>query len=294
MGASNRTPWQNFSKEIKKNKTAIASFFLIIFLFIIGLLANYVAPYSFDKQHIDFILSPPSSTFFLGTDSLGRDLFSRLIYGARISLTIAIVTAIISLIGGVVYGAISGWFGGWVDSIMMRFVDVLYSIPTLVLLILVKVIFDSLNTFENPELRALSGILLSLSILGWMSLARVVRGQVLQAKSLAFVESAQALGFSSFRIVLKHIIPNILGPIMVLITFQVPSNILFESFLSFIGLGLQPPFSSWGVLASEGWRSMRTYPHLILFPGIMLFFTMLAFNFLGDGLRDALDPKLKR
>lgn len=294
MTEFNSTPWQNFFKEIKKNKIAIASFFLIIFLFIVGVLANYIAPYSFDKQHIDFILSPPSNTFFLGTDSLGRDLFSRLIYGARISLTIAVVTAIISLIGGVVYGAISGWFGGWIDSIMMRFVDILYSIPTLVLLILVKVIFDSLNTFENPELRALSGILLSLSILGWMSLARVVRGQVLQAKSFAFVESASALGFSSFRIMLKHIIPNILGPIMVLITFQVPSNILFESFLSFIGLGLQPPFSSWGVLASEGWRSMRTYPHLILFPGIMLFLTMLSFNFLGDGLRDALDPKLKK
>lgn len=294
MKISSSTPWQDFIKEIKKNKTAIASFFLIIFLFIVGLLASYIAPYSFDTQHIDFILSSPSSQFFLGTDSLGRDLFSRLIYGARISLTVAIVTAAISLVGGVIYGAISGWFGGWVDSVMMRLVDILYSIPTLVLLILVKVIFDSLNTFENPELRALSGILLSLSILGWMSLARVVRGQVLQAKSLAFVESAQALGFSSFRIMLKHILPNIVGPIMVLITFQVPSNILFESFLSFIGLGLQPPFSSWGVLASEGWRSMRTYPHLILFPGIMLFFTMLAFNFLGDGLRDALDPKLKR
>lgn len=294
MHTINKSPWQNFTQEIKKNKTAIVSFFLIIFLFIVGLLADYVAPYSFDKQHIDFILSAPSKQFFLGTDSLGRDLFSRLIYGARISLTVAIVTAIISLLGGVIYGAISGWFGGLVDSIMMRFVDILYSIPTLVLLILVKVIFDSLNTFENPELRALSGILLSLSILGWMSLARVVRGQVLQAKSLAFVESSRALGLSSFRIMFKHIIPNILGPIMVLITFQVPSNILFESFLSFIGLGLQPPFSSWGVLASEGWRSMRTYPHLMLFPGIMLFFTMLAFNFLGDGLRDAMDPKLKK
>jgi len=154
------------------------------------------------------------------------------------------------------------------------------------------VIFNSLNLFENPELKALTGIFLALSVVGWVGLARLVRGQVLQVREMLYVEGARALGASPWRIVVRHIFPNILGPIIVMLTFQIPSNILFESFLSFIGLGLQPPYSSWGVLANDGWRA-KSYPHLILFPGLALFLTMLAFNLLGDGLRDAFDPKLK-
>jgi oligopeptide transport system permease protein len=176
---------------------------------------------------------------------------------------------------------------------MMRIVDILYSIPTLVLLILVKVIFDSVDIFENPELRAMTGILAALSVVGWVTLARLVRGQVLQMKEMVFVESARALGASGFDINMRHILPNIMGPVIVLLTFQIPSNILFESFLSFLGLGLQPPFSSWGVLANEGWRSLNTYPHLMIAPGIALFVAMLAFNLFGDGLRDAFDPQMK-
>lgn len=286
-------PLFSFAKRIRKNKVAMVSFIFIVFMCFVGLFAEFIAPYSFETQHIESLLQGPSSQFWLGTDSLGRDLFSRIIYGSRISLTVAIFTALISLCLGLVYGAISGWMGGKVDSVLMRIVDILYCIPTLVLLILVKVIFDSVNIISHSELRALSGILFSLSIVGWITLARVVRGQVLQLKEMAFVEATRAVGLPSFRIVLLHIIPNTFGPIMVLVTFQIPANILFESFLSFIGLGLQPPFSSWGVLASEGWRSMRTYPHLMIFPGGALFLTMLAFNFLGDGLRDAVDPKLK-
>jgi oligopeptide transport system permease protein len=209
------------------------------------------------------------------------------------SMAVGIFTAITSLVIGVFVGAVSGWFGGRVDSFLMRLVDILYSIPTLVLLILVKVVFDSVQMFENSELKALTGIVLALSVVGWVTLARLVRGQVLLVREMTYVEAARALGASGSGIVLRHVVPNILGPIIVILSYQIPSNILFESFLSFIGLGLQPPFSSWGVLANEGWRSLQTFPHLMIWPGMALFLAMLAFQLLGDGLRDAFDPQMK-
>lgn len=285
--------WMDGLKRLKKNKASVVSFYFIVFICFVAVFANQLMPYPFDEQFPEKILQGSTSSHWLGTDSLGRDLFSRLIYGARMSMAVGILTAIISLIIGAVYGSISGWVGGKVDSVMMRAVDMLYSIPTLVLLILVKITFDSMNMFQNnPELKALSGMLLALSLVSWVTLARIVRGQVLQLKSITFVEAAQSMGASNFRILFRHIFPNILGPIIVLLTIQIPSNILFESFLSFIGLGLQPPFSSWGTLANDGWRSMRSYPHLSIYPGIALFLTMFAFNLLGDGLRDAFDPKM--
>lgn len=286
--------WADAVSRLKKNKASVVSFYFIVFVCLVALFAKYIAPYSFETQHIDNLLEGPSSRFLLGTDSLGRDVLSRIIYGARMSMAVGIFTAMISMLIGTVYGGISGWVGGRTDSIMMRFVDILISIPSLVLLILVKVVFDSVEFFENPELRALTGMLLALSVVGWVTLARVVRGQVLQVKELTFVEAAKALGSPGYKIMFKHVLPNILGPIIVLLTFQIPSNILIESFLSFIGLGLQPPYSSWGVLASDGWRSMRSFPHLILYPSIALGLTMLAFNLFGDGLRDAFDPKMKK
>lgn len=288
-----RSLWEDAWIRLKKNKAAVFSSYFIGFVCIVALFAEAISPYSFDEQYMDKILQTPSFDHWLGTDSLGRDLFSRIIYGARMSMAVGIFTSLISLVIGAIYGAISGWVGGKLDSFMMRIVDILYSIPTMVLLILVKVIFDAVNIFSDPELKALTGILLALSLVGWVTLARVVRGQVLQVKQMTYVEAARALGANPFWIVIKHVMPNILGPIVVLLTFQIPSNILFESFLSFIGLGLQPPFSSWGVLASSGWQTMRSYPHLIIFPSFAIFTTMLAFNFLGDGLRDALDPQMK-
>lgn len=273
-----------------KNKAAVVSVFFLLFIALMGAFAELVAPFSFETQNIDRVLEPPSSEFLFGTDSLGRDLLSRIIYGARMSMSVGILTAIVSVIVGGVYGAISGWVGGWIDTVMMRAIDILDAIPSLVLLILVGIVFTSYQPFENPELRALTGILFALSVVGWVSLARLVRGQVLQARELLFVEGAIAMGATPSRILLRHIAPNILGPVVVMLTFQIPSNILFESFLSFVGLGLQPPFSSWGVLANDGWRA-KSSPHLIIFPGAALFLTMLAFNLFGDGLRDALDPK---
>ena len=277
-------------RRFLKNRAAVVSLGFIVFVALLGLLAPWIAPYSFDIQDIDRTLEPPSVDHWFGTDSLGRDLLSRVIYGARMSMAVGIFTAFISVLIGGLYGALSGWVGGWIDTLMMRLIDTLDAIPSLVLLILVGMVFTAYQRFESPELRALTGILFALSVVGWVSMARLVRGQVLQCRELLFVEGAIAMGASPIRIMGLHIAPNILGPIVVMLTFQIPSNILFESFLSFVGLGLQPPYSSWGVLANDGWRA-KSSPHLIIFPGAALFFTMLAFNLFGDGLRDALDPK---
>lgn len=285
--------WQEGFKRLKRNKVAMASAVYILILCVLAIFAYQVSPYEFDEQFTDRVLEGPSALHWLGTDSLGRDLLSRLIHGARMSMAVGIITALISLFIGATYGMVAGWIGGKVDAVMMRFVDILNSIPTLLLLILVKVFFDALNIFNNPELKALMGMLIALSLVGWLTLARVVRGQVLQAREMVFVEAARALGASGGYIMWRHVFPNILGPIIIVLTFEIPGNILFESFLSFLGLGLQPPYSSWGSLASEGWRSLRTYPHLMIFPGVALFSAMLAFNMLGDGLRDAFDPQLK-
>lgn len=285
--------WHDGVRRLKKNKGAVISLYFIGFVCLVALMAPVISPFSFDEQFMDRVLEGPSTTHLMGTDSLGRDLLSRVIYGARISMAVGIFTAFISLIIGAIYGAISGWYGGRVDSAMMRFIDILYTIPELVLLILVMVIFQSMDLFENPELKALAGIFLALSLVSWVGVARLVRGQVLQVKEMLYIEAARAMGASTTSILVRHIFPNILGPIIVTMTFQIPANVLFESFLSFIGLGLQPPFSSWGVLANEGWRSLKSYPHLIVFPGFALFLTMLAFNLFGDGLRDAFDPKMK-
>lgn len=293
MKAGGKSLWREGLKRLKRNQVAMWSGYFIVFLTFLAIFAYQLSPYPFDEQNMDRILQSSTSEHWLGTDSLGRDMLSRLIHGARMSMAVGIITAVLSLFVGMAYGAVAGWIGGRMDSYMMRVIDILYSIPTLVLLILVKVIFDAVPIFSNPELKALTGMLLALSLVGWVTLARVVRGQVLQVKQMVFIEAARALGASGHRIVLKHIVPNILGPVIVMLTFQIPANILYESFLSFLGLGLQPPYSSWGVLANEGWRSLRSYPHLIISPGIALFTAMLAFNLFGDGLRDAFDPQMK-
>lgn len=290
--SSSQSLWKDSIKRLKKNRGSVYSLYFIIAISVVAIFANYLAPFSFETQNIDRVLLGPNSQNWFGTDNLGRDLFSRIIYGARMSMAVGIFTAVISLIIGGLYGAVSGWVGGWVDSVMMRIIDILFAIPSLVLLILVMVVFNSVNFFDQPELKALTGIFLALSVVGWVGLARLVRGQVLQAKQLLFIEGARAMGAGNWAILFRHVLPNILGPIIVMLTFQIPSNILFESFLSFIGLGLQPPYASWGILANDGWRA-KSYPHMIIFPGLAIFLTMLAFNLLGDGLRDAFDPKMK-
>ncbi len=293
MGKKSNSLWYESYLRFKNNRLGMVCAVFILIVCLISLFPEALSPYSFDKQFSGKELLPPGKQHFLGTDNMGRDLLSRLIYGGRVSMTVGILTALISLFLGVVYGSVSGWIGGRTDALMMRAIDILYSIPALVLLILIKVIFDSLPVITNPEIKTLMGILVALSLVGWVTLARVVRGQVLQEKEKLYVESSRAIGNKGWRIVCRHILPNILGPIIVLLTLQIPSNILFESFLSFLGLGLQPPYSSWGVLAEEGWKSLRSYPHLMIAPGVAIFLTMMAFNLMGDGLRDAFDPKIR-
>ena len=266
-----------------KNKIAIISLCFLFFIAFMAVFAPWVSTHGFDEQNINEQLQNISAQHWFGTDSLGRDLYSRIIYGARMSLSVGVITALISLTFGTLMGAIAGWKGGWVDHLLMRFVDVFYIFPSILIAILLTVIVG----------RGFWGILLALGLTSWVTQARLVRSQVMQAKQSLYVESARAIGVRSYRIVFMHILPNILGPIIVSLTFQIPTNIMSESFLSFIGLGLQPPYSSWGTLANEGFRAMKSYPHLIIWPGFILFLTLMAFNYLGDGIRDALDPKTK-
>ena len=252
-------------------------------LAVVGLAAPWIAPYDFDVQEVTNQFASPSSAHWFGTDVLGRDLFSRIVYGCRVSMSIALITALSSVLIGTVYGTISGYLGGWIDRIMMRFIDILYTLPSLIVMILVMLIFG----------RDLFGIFMALTITGWLGTARLMRAQVLSWKNRPFVEAARALGLSPFRMITRHILPNCIGPIIVELSYQIPTNVLAEAFLSFLGIGIRPPTPSWGILAEEGWRALEIYPHLTLFPGLAIFLAMLSFNILGDHLRDRLDPMLR-
>ena len=237
-------------------------------------------PYAFD-QTSEHVLEAPSSLHLFGTDELGRDLLTRIIYGSRLSITIGFLTALIASIVGITYGAIAGFVGGRTDNLMMRGIDLFYALPDLLIMILIGIIIG----------RGTLGILLALGLVSWMGTARLVRAQFLHLKNEEFIEAARACGASSWKIVTRHLLPNALAPVIVSLTFTIPSAILAESTLSFIGLGLSPPACSWGTLASEGWRALRTEPHLILWPSLFIFMIVLSFNLLGDTLADAIDPK---
>lgn len=271
-------------QKFKKQKMAVLS---LIFLSVISITATFAPQFtrhSYETQSIDEKLETPSRAHWMGTDTLGRDLYSRILYGARMSLAVGVLTALLSLSVGTLVGAIAGFRGGKTDSILMRVVDIFYIFPSLLIAILLTVFLG----------RGFFGILFALALTSWVTHARLVRNLTLQAKEMLYVEGARALGVQGPRIVLRHILPNILAPMIVSLTFQIPTNIMSESLLAFIGLGLEPPYSSWGTLANEGFRAMKSYPHLILFPGTVLFITLLAFNSLGDGIRDVLDPQGKR
>lgn len=248
-------------------------------------LVPQLSPYTAGGLEEKRILEAPSRTHWMGTDGLGRDLLTRVLYGARVSLTVGVGTAMLALVIGTAYGVVSGFKGGSLDNFMMRLVDIFYGLPDMVIFILLSLLFG----------RTIVGLLAALGLVSWVRFARIARGQVLQVKELLFVESARSMGASRRRIILRHILPNISGPLIVTLTFSIPSAILAESTLSFIGLGINDPYSawgtSWGTLAQDGWRAMRTFPHLIFFPAAAIFLTILAFNTLGNGLRDLLDPK---
>lgn len=271
--------------RLRKTPTAFIAFWIITCIVLTAILTAFgvdLTPYSYDQTSLD-ILQGPSSKHLMGTDELGRDVLTRIIFGSQLSISIGFTTALAAFLIGTTYGATAGFAGGKVDNFMMRVIDIAYSLPDLLVMILVGVMIG----------RGTVGILIALGLVSWMGTARLVRAQFLQLQHEEFIEAARALGRSNVAIVLKHLLPNAIGPIIVALTFTVPHAILSESTLSFIGLGLSPPACSWGTLASDGWRALRTHPHLIVFPSFFIFVTVLSFNFLGDGLRDVLDPRTR-
>jgi oligopeptide transport system permease protein len=277
----NQSAFARLSK-IWPARLALIVVVLLCCLAAISWLGLPLTPYAFD-QTSDTMLAGPSLVHPMGTDELGRDLMARVIYGSRLSLTIGFTTALAALSIGTIYGAIAGICGGVIDSLLMRGIDILYALPDLLVMILVGALVG----------RGTFGILIALSLISWMGTARLVRASFLQLRGEEFVEAARACGQGPISIALRHILPNSAGPIIVALTFTVPAAILAESTLSFIGLGLSPPACSWGTLANDGWRAFRTEPHLLLFPSLLIFTTVLSFNFLGDGLRDAFDPRTR-
>jgi oligopeptide transport system permease protein len=278
-----RSLWQDARDRLLRNRAAVASIILLGLITLAAILAPLLSPHPFDEVYWDRIAMPPdaANAHWFGTDANGRDLFVRTLYGARVSLAVGVAATLVSLVIGVVYGAVAGFVGGKVDEVMMRIVDILYSLPFMFFVIILMVVFG----------RNIVLVFLAIGAVEWLTMARIVRGQTLSVKRKEFIEAAHAAGVPTWTIIRRHIVPNVLGPVVVFVTLTVPEVIIIESFLSFLGLGVQEPYTSWGVLISEGARQMESAPWMLIFPAIFLGVTLFCFNFIGDGLRDALDPK---
>jgi oligopeptide transport system permease protein len=275
--------WRNSWNRLKQNKRVMFGLWLLGFLMVMALVGPFLTDYPYYETHLPLKNLPPSTQFWFGTDELGRDLFTRVWWGARISLFVGITAALIDLIIGVIYGSIAGLFGGKIDELLMRVADIIYSIPYLLVVILLTVVMGS----------GLITIIIALTFTGWIPMARMTRGQVMQLKELDYAYAAYALGASRSRILLRHLLPNALGPIITTMTFTIPTAIFAEAFLSFLGLGVQAPIASWGTMASDGLSALRYFPWRLFFPALFISLTMLCFNLVGDGIRDAFDPRLK-
>lgn len=294
--------WSDAFARLRRNKTAVFGALLLLLLASACLLGPLFAP-SFREMDLSLGAAPPSLQHWLGTDASGRDLLARVLYGGRISLSVGLLASLVALFIGVSYGALSGFFGGRIDALMMRIVDILYALPFTVFIILTMVFLkEPMRAFDTwlastswlSDAQGLGKILLLFAAIGaveWLTMARIVRGQILSLKRMEYIEAARALGYSSRRILLRHMIPNILGPVIVYTTLTIPAVMLLEAFLSYLGLGVEPPMSSWGTLIKDGAEKMEEYPWLLLFPGTLFSLTLLSLNFLGDGLRDALDVR---
>lgn len=280
-GDSGVSLWQDAWRRLRRNHMALAGLAVLLALALAALLTPWIAPYSYEGQDLALGATPPSLAHWLGTDILGRDLLTRILYGSRVSLMVGVVATGVALVIGVLYGTVAGFAGGRVDAWMMRLVDILYALPFMIFIILLMVIFG----------RSMLLLFMVIGAVEWLTLARIVRGQVQTLRQQEFIEAAVAMGLSRWRIILRHLIPNTLGPVIVYTTLTIPSVILLEAFLSFLGLGIQPPQSSWGSLIAAGVDTMEEYPWLLVAPGITLSITLFALNFLGDGLRDALDVR---
>ena len=273
--------WRDAWIRLRANRLATLSLFFFIFISILTIIGPEIISISYESQDLNNTFAPPGSTHFFGTDNLGRDLFARVLHGGRISLAVGFLATAVSLVIGVAYGMTSGYLGGKPDALMMRIVDILYSLPFTIFVILLMVLFG-----RNFVL-----LFIAIGAVEWLTMARITRGQTLGLKKAEFIEAARTLGYSHSRILFRHILPNLIGPVIVYATLTVPAVMLLEAVLSFLGLGVQAPMSSWGSLIKEGSEKMDIAPWLIFFPGLFFSLTLLALNFLGDGLRDALDPK---
>ena len=276
--------WRDAWGRFRKDRLAMIGLCFLILMTVAAIFGPIFSPYTYDGQNLSNGNQPPSAEHWFGTDKFGRDIFVRTLYGARISLLIGFVAAAINMVIGIIYGGISGYFGGRVDMVMMRIVDIMIGIPDLLYIILVMMFLG--NSIES--------ILIALCLTSWIGTARIVRSQVVTLKHQEYALAARSIGSSNLRILFKHLIPNSIGPIIVTVTFLVPSAIFSEAFLSFLGIGIQVPIASWGTLVNDAIPSLFTQPHQMLFPALMISFTMFALNFIGDGLRDALDPRLKK
>nr|WP_316626961.1 ABC transporter permease subunit [uncultured Brevundimonas sp.] len=283
MTVKARSVWRAARLRLYRNKAAMGSLAALALIALMALFAPWLSPHPYDEIYWDFIQAPPdiAHRFWFGADANGRDLFVRTLYGVRVSLAVGLIATAVSLTIGVSWGAVAGYFGGRIDAVMMRIVDVLYSLPFMFFVITLMVVFGR-NIFL---------IFVALGAVEWLTMARIVRGQTMAAREKDYIEAAHAIGVSNGAIILRHILPNVLGPVIVYATLTIPQVILAESFLSFLGLGVQEPLTSLGVLISEGARVMETAPWMLLFPAAFLATIILCFNFIGDGLRDALDPK---
>lgn len=282
--ASGSSLWQDAWIKLRKNHLALFGLGVLIVLIISSLLTPWIAPYSYEAQNLDLGATAPSVSHWLGTDIFGRDMLTRIMYGGRVSLMVGFIATAVALIIGILWGAVAGFFGGKIDAVMMRIVDILYALPFMIFIVLLMVVFG----------RNILLLFLAIGAVEWLTMARIVRGQVMALRNQEFVEAANSLGLSQWTIIRRHIIPNTLGPVIVYTTLTIPSVMLLEAFLSFLGLGIQPPESSWGLLINYGVETMEEYPWLLIFPGIALSLTLFALNFLGDGLRDALDPRTSK
>lgn len=269
--------------RLKENKLAVSGLFFLLFLVIMALIGPLLRPFTYYETHLQLKNQTPSLTFWFGTDELGRDLFTRIWWGARISLFVGVTAALIDMVIGVFYGAFAGLLGGKTDECMMRSADILYSLPYLLIVILLMVVMGP----------GIFTIILAMTITGWINMARIVRAQILQLKQNDFTIAAISIGASKIRILTKHLIPNTIGSIITTMTLTIPAAIFTEAFLSFLGLGVQAPIASWGTMANDGLSALRYYPWRLFFPATFISLTMLAFNLLGDGLRDAFDPRLR-
>lgn len=324
-----RSPFESAWREFRRNRLAVAGMIFVIFVIIIAFIAPLITPYDFSTQNTPESRSKPltgyiasethaqkchwydtplewgCTLYLVGSDALGRDLWSRMIYGTRVSLSVAFVGSTVALVVGIVMGTVSGYYGGRVDDLIMRLVDFLFAIPGLPIIILMQVYFQALA--RQGEQVGLAGVLIgwnqamggllflfiAIGILNWIGMARLARGQVLSYKNKEFIEAAESVGASQTRIIFKHLMPNIFGPLLIAETLAIPGYIFTEAILSFIGLGVNPPISSWGSMIANGYAGLRSNPHMVLVPGIALTALTLGFNFMGDGLRDAFDPRMR-